>query len=167
MPQVPDSNSNQVKVEGIQFYKRSKIADVFRTVVITLVVFVCLAILILWFAIDSGARRAYKEARDVRKALRAVGTEYYGEASSIYDPHSSTGLTEGAAERIASLSRRNGEVTLYEWDAETNGPVSFEYHTGLYRVTYNDTGYENGIQPGVEGDFKVYYSFELLKYEAE
>ena len=79
---MPDSNSNQVQVEGIQFYKRSNIADIFRIVVITLVVFVCLAILILWFAIDSGARRAYKEARDVRKALRAVGTEYYGEASS-------------------------------------------------------------------------------------
>ena len=167
MLQVSDSNSSQVHVEGTQFYKRSNIAEVFRIVVITLVVFVCLAILILWFAIDSGARRAYKEARDVRKALRAVGTEYYGEASSIYDPHSSTGLAEGAAERIATLSQRNGEVTLYEWDAETNGPVSFEYHTGLYRVVYTDTGYENGIQPGVEGDFKVYYSFELLKYEAE
>ena len=167
MPQVPDSNSNQVQVEGIQFYKRSNIADIFRIVVITLVVFVCLAILILWFAIDSGARRAYKEARDVRKALRAIGTEYYGEASSIYDPHSSTGLAEGAAEKIAELSHRNGTVTLYEWDASTNGPVSFEYTKGLYRVVYNDTGSQDGIQPGVEGDFKVYYSFELLKYEAE
>ena len=64
---MPDSNSNQVQVEGIQFYKRSNIADILRIVVITLVVSVCLAILILWFAIDSGARRAYKEARDVRK----------------------------------------------------------------------------------------------------
>ena len=164
---MSDNNSKPVHVEGTQFYKRSYFRDVLRIVLITLVAFVFLSILIMWFAIDSGARQAYKEARDVRKALRAIGTEYYGDTTSIYDPHSSTGLTEGAAERIASLSRRNGEVTLYEWDAETNGPVSFEYHTGLYRVTYNDTGYENGIQPGVEGDFKVYYSFELLKYEAE
>ena len=164
---MSDSNSNPVQVEGTQFYKRSNIADVLRIAAITLVIFVCLAVLILWFAIDSGARRAYKEARDVRKALRAVGTEYYGETSSIYDPHSSTGLAEGAAERIAALSQRDGEVTLYEWDSSTNGPVSFEYRTGLYRVLYTDTGYEEGIQPGVEGDFKVYYSFELLKYEAE
>lgn len=164
---MSDSDSKPVHVEGTQFYKRSSIRDALRIVVITLVIFVFLAILILWFAIDSGARRAYKEARDVRKALRAVGTEYYGEMSSIYDPNSSTGLAEGAAEKIASLSQRNGEVTLYDWDANTNGPISFEYSTGLYRVVYSDTGYENGIQPGVEGDFKVYYSFELLKYEAE
>ena len=164
---MSEEKQTNVQIEGTHFYRRSYIRDVMRIVLISLVVFVFLAILILWFAIDSGARRAYKEARDVRKALRAVGTEYYGLMSSIYDPHSSTGLAEGAAEKIASLSHRNGEVTLYEWDETTNGPVSFEYCTGLYRVTYTDTGYENGIQPGIEGNFKVYYSFELLKYEAE
>lgn len=164
---MSDYNSRPAHVEGTQFYKRSYFRDVARIVVITLVIFAFLAILIMWFAIDSGARKAYKEARDIRKALRAVGTEYYGEMSSIYDPHSSTGLAEGAAEKIAELSHRNGSVTLYEWDASANGPVSFEYSKGLYRVVYTDTGSETGIQPGVEGDFKVYYSFELLKYEAE
>lgn len=164
---MSDNNSNPVHVEGTQFYRRSYFREVLRIVVITLVIFVSLAILIMWFAIDTGARRAYKEARDIRKALRAVGTEYYGEMSSIYDPHSSTGLVEGAAEKIATLSQRNGTVTLYEWDETTNGPVSFEYTKGLYRVVYTDTGSENGIQPGVEGDFKVYYSFELLSYDAE
>lgn len=164
---MSESNSNPVHIEGTQFYRRSFIREVLRIVVITVVIFVFMSILILWFAIDSGARRAYKEARDVRKALRAVGTEYYGEMSSIYDPHSSTGLAEGAAEKIADLSHRNGTVTLYEWDSATNGPVSFEYCTGLYRVVYTDTSYETGLQPGVEGNFNVYYSFELLKYESE
>ena len=164
---MSDNNSNTVQVEGTQFYRRSNFRDTLRIIVITLVIFCLLAFLTLWFAIDSGARQAYKEARDVRKALRAVGTEYYGEMSSIYDPGSSNGLTEGAAEKIADISRRNGTVTLYEWDAKANGPISFEYQTGLYRVVYTDTGRANGIQSSVEGDFKVYYSFELLKYEAE
>ena len=37
----------------------------------------------------------------------------------------------------------------------------------MYRVVYKDTGEEKGITSGVEGNFHVYYSFELLKYEAE
>ena len=164
---MSDNKSNVVQVEGTQFYRRSNFRDALRIIVITLVIFCLLAFLSLWFAIDSGARQAYKEARDVRKALRAVGTEYYGEMSSIYDPNSSTGLAEGAAEKIASISNRDGTVTLYEWDAKGNGPISFEYRTGLYRVVYTDTGLAEGMQSGVEGDFKVYYSFELLKYEAE
>ena len=164
---MSDNNSNTAQVEGTQFYKRGNFREALRIIVITLVVFVLMAFLTLWFAIDSGARQAYKEARDVRKALRAVGTEYYGEMSSIYDPNSSTGLADGAAEKIANISRRDGTVTLYEWDDKGNGPISFEYRTGLYRVVYTDTGLAEGIQSGVEGDFKVYYSFELLKYEAE
>ena len=164
---MSDNKASQVQVEGTQFYRRSNFIDVFRIVLVTIVVFCMLSVLALWFAIDSGARQAYKEARDVRKALRAVGTEYYGEMSSIYDPNSSNGLADGAAEEIAYLSQRNGTVTLYEWDEYGNGPISFEYRTGLYRVVYTDTGHLEGIQTGVEGDFKVYYSFELLKYEAQ
>ena len=164
---MSDSNSNPVQVEGTQFYRRGNFREALRIIVITLVVFVLMAFLTLWFAIDSGARQAYKEARDVRKALRAVGTEYYGEMSSIYDPNSSTGLAKGAAEKIASISQRDGTVTLYEWDDKGNGPISFEYRTGLYRVVYTDTGLAENMQSGIEGDFKVYYSFELIKYEAQ
>ncbi len=161
------NKASRTKIEGVQFYRRNYFRDAFRTVLVTLVIFCTISFLAAWFIIDSGARRAYKEARDIRKALRAVGTEYYGGLESIYNPQRSDGMAEGAAEKIAELSHRNGEVTLYEWDYKTNGPISFEYKSGLYRVVYNDTGLKNGIQSGTEGDFKVYYSFELLSYEAE
>lgn len=164
---MSDNNSNTAQVEGTQFYKRSNFGDAFRIILITVVVFGLFSFLALWFAVDSGARQAYREARDVRKAFRAVGTEYYGELKSIYDPNRGNGMIDGAAEKIADISQRNGTVTLYEWDSKSNGPISFEYRTGLYRVVYTDTGIESGMQSGVEGDFKVYYSFELLKYEAE
>lgn len=164
---MSDDNSKEVRVEGTRFYRRDYFRDAMRITAVTLVILVSLSILSLWFVIDSGARQAYKEARDVRKALRAIGIEYYGVASNIYDPNKSDGLTDGAAEKIAELSHRNGSVTLYEWDSEGNGPLSFEYCTGLYRVVYTDTGYYDGIQSGVEGDFKVYYSFELLEFDAE
>ena len=164
---MSDDNSTELKVEGTQFYKRSNFADIFKIIVITVIIFGLLSFLALWFVIDSGARQAYKEARDVRKAFRAVGTEYYGELTSIYDPSKANGLTEGAEDKIAYISQRNGTVILYEWDNKENAPISFEYQKGLYRVVYRDTGATNEESSGVEGDFKVYYSFELLSYEAE
>ena len=80
---MPDNKKNDVRVEGTQFYRRSRIADVLRIVVVTLVVFVAIMILAAWAIIDAGARQTYKEARDVRRALRIVGTEYYGRLDSI------------------------------------------------------------------------------------
>lgn len=164
---MSESKANGIQIEGTQFYKRSSLADVFKIIVISVIVFALLSFLVLWFVIDSGARQAYKEARDVRKALRAVGTEYYGGMTSIYDPNNANGMTEGAAEKVAYMSQRKGTVTLYEWNSVDNGPVSFEYQTGLYRVVYRDSGHASGISTGVEGEFKVYYSLELLKYESE
>ena len=164
---MSDDNSTEVQIEGTRFYKRSSFTDLFKIIVITVVIFTMLCFLTLWFVIDSGARQAYKEARDVRKALRAVGTEYYGDLISIYDPNNPNGLTEGAADKIAYMSQRNGTVILYEWDDRDNGPLSFEYQKGLYRVVYTDTGAYKGSSSGVEGEFKVYYSFEILKYDAQ
>ena len=164
---MSDNSTVEAHVEGIRFYRRSNFRDALRIVVITLVVFASLSVFALWFAIDSGARQAYREARDVRRALKAVGTEYYGGLTPIYDPASSTGLAEGAADKIAVLSQRKGLVILNEWDDKDNAPVSFEYHKGPYRVVYTDTGDLSGVTTGVEGTFKIYYSLELLTYEAE
>lgn len=164
---MSESKSNGIIIEGTRFYKRSGFRDALRIAVITVVIFGLSSFLALWFALDTGARQAYKEARDIRKALRAVGTEFYGEMSSIYNPNDPTGLSEGAAEKIAEISHRNGTVILYEWDEENNAPIRFEYRKGLYQVIYVDSGDRTGSQTGLEGNFKVYYSLELLNYESE
>lgn len=164
---MSDNKSNGIQIEGTRFYKRSGFRDALRIVVATVVIFGLSSFLAIWFAIDIGARQAYKEARDIRKALRAVGTEFFGDMSSIYDPRTSTGLSEGAADKIAEISHQNGTVILYEWDDENNAPVKFEYRKGLYQVIYVDSGDRTGNQTGVEGNFKVYYSLELLNYDSE
>ena len=164
---MSDNRSNEVRVEGTQFYRRSRLADVLRIVIVTLVVFIAVMVLAAWAIVDAGARQAYKEARDVRRALRIVGTEYYGGLESIYNPLSVDGLIEGAADRIERISTRSGTVILYSWDDETNAPLQFEYRQGLYRVIYTDTGVSNGYSAGVEGVFNVYYSFEILHFEAD
>lgn len=164
---MSDNKSNEIHIEGTRFYKRSGFREALRIIVATVVIFGLSAFLAIWFAVDIGARQAYKEARDIRKALRAVGTEFYGDMSSIYDPNNSTGLSSGAAEKIAEISHRNGTVILYEWDDTNNAPIKFEYRKGLYQVIYIDSGSRIGTQSGVEGNFKVYYSLELLNYDAE
>ena len=165
--QVSDNRPNEVHVEGTRFYRRSAFADILRIVIVTVVTLVAVSILAGWAIIDAGARQAFKEARDIRRALRIVGTEYYGEMSTISDPYSADGMVEGAAEKIARISTRDGVVILYSWDEENNAPLQFEYKTGLYRVVYNDTGSRDGVSSGVEGDFHVYYSLEILHFEAQ
>ncbi len=167
MKVAEDKVSEKVHVEGTQFYRRSAFRDILRIVIITIVTFVAIFVLAAWAIIDAGARQAFKEARDIRRALRIVGTEYYGNMSSIYDQYSSDGMADGAAEKIADISTRDGDVILYAWDSESNAPLQFEYRTGLYRVVYSDTGTREGISVGVEGDFHVYYSFEILRFEAQ
>lgn len=164
---MSESKSNGIIIEGTRFYKRSSFREALRIIVVTVVIFGLSSFLALWFALNTGARQAYKEARDIRKALRAVGTEFYGDMSSIYNPNDPTGLSEGAAEKIAEISHRNGTVILYEWDDKTNTPIKFEYRKGLYQVIYVDSGDSTGSQSGLEGNFKVYYSLELLNYEVE
>ncbi|MCR5047863.1 MAG: hypothetical protein K6A37_02745 [Saccharofermentans sp.] len=162
-----EKSADKVHVEGTQFYKRSAFRDVLRIVIITIVTFVAIVVLATWAIIDAGARQAFKEARDIRRALRIVGTEYYGSMSSIYDQHSANGMTEGAAQKIADISTRDGDVILYAWDDVNNAPLQFEYRTGLYRVIYTDKSTQDGLSVGVEGDFHVYYSFEILRFDAQ
>jgi hypothetical protein len=56
-------------------------------------------------------------------------------------------------------------VILYSWDEENNTPLQFEYRIGLYRVIYTDSSIMD--QVGAKGEYEVYYSFELLTFEAE
>ncbi len=162
-----DNNYGKVFVEGTQFYRDRGATSVVRTVILVLVALIVVSVFALWAVVDFGARQAYKEARDIRKALRAVGTEYYGGMQSIYDPTSGNGLAPGAADKIAEISTRDGIVTLYSWDDVNNVPLSFEYQKGLYSVVYTDSSDITGEAVGLEGDFEVFYSLRLLHFEAQ
>lgn len=164
---MSDNRSSKSFEEGTQFYRKSAVVGVLKRAVMIFVIFLALSVLFGWAAIDAGARQAYKEARDVRRALRAVGTEYYAGGTSIYDPQSVTGLAHGAAEKVQQLSTRDGEVLLHSWDNESVIPLQFEYHKGMYRVIYTDAGTTEDYSAGTEGEYTVYYSFEILRFEAE
>ena len=162
---MTDERTDKAFEEGVQFYRKRPIRVVVMDTLAVFVCFVFLAVFIGWAIADAGARRAHKEARDIRRALISVGTEYYVERESLYDPSKRSGLSDGAADRIAELSTRNGDVILYSWDEENNTPLQFEYRIGLYRVIYTDSSIMD--QVGAKGEYEVYYSFELLTFEAE
>ena len=164
---MSDNRQKEARVEGTQFYRTNALLDILRIVIVTVVALAAISIFSLWAIADAGARRAYKEARDIRRALRIVGTEYYGDMTSIYDPRNADGLVDGAAEKIAEISTRDGEVTLISWDQENNAPIQFEYIKGPYRVVYTDMGETANVSSGVEGDFTVYYTLEILSFDAE
>ena len=109
------ANASDIRIEneeGTVFYRR-RIGDWFRRYIIELVFLTLVLIfVVVSTAITLSARKAFREAKDVRMALKFVGTQYYGNNSSIFDPSRPTGLVEGAAEEIADVSTHKGQVYL-------------------------------------------------------
>ena len=158
--------------EGTIFYRR-RIGDWIRRYIIELVlIFLVVGFVITTTVITAGARKAFREAKDVRMALKFVGTQYYGANTCIYDPSKINGLIDGAAEDVASVSTHKGEVFLYAWDEKDNMPLMFEYRTGLYKVTYISDRYEgktseDGNKNQMMGHWDVTYSLKVLNYDSE
>lgn len=166
------SNIDRESREGTIFYRR-RIGDWIRRYIVELVIIT----LVVAFAaatttIIVGARKTFREAKDVRTALMFVGTSYYGAGSCIYDASKPTGLIDGAAKDIADISTRKGDVYLYAWDDKNNEPLMFEYRKGMYTVVYVADSYigkkgEDGKVNRMMGTWNVTYSIKVLNYESE
>ncbi|MCR5340866.1 MAG: hypothetical protein K6E60_05900 [Saccharofermentans sp.] len=165
-------NMDRESREGVIFYRR-RIGDWIRRYIIELVIIaLVLAFIITSTVITTGARSAFREAKDVRMALKFVGTQYFGENSSIFDKTKTTGLRDGAAEDIADISTRKGEVVLYAWDDKANEPLMFEYRKGSYTVIYIADTYtgktdEDGKVNHMMGRWEIKFSINVLTYDTE
>ena len=166
------SNLNRENREGIIFYRR-RIADWIRRYIIEIVlVFLVLAFIITSTVITTAARKTFREAKDVRMALKFVGTAYFGAGTSIFDPSNPTGLIDGAAEDITDVSTRKGQVILYAWDEKSNEPLMFEYRKGSYTVVYIADTYtgktgEDGKVNHMMGRWEIKYTINVLTYDTE
>lgn len=166
------SDTNNENREGIIFYRR-RIGDWIRRYIIELVIIaLVVAFVITTTVITMGARRVFREAKDVRTAIMLAGVQYYGGDTCILDTSKPNGLAEGADEIIAALSTRKGQVILYAWDEKESEPLRFEYKKGAYTVTYvadrmtGKTG-EDGKVNKMMGHWDVTYSFKVLNYDSE
>ena len=168
---MANSAGERQRNEDTVFYRR-RIGDWLRRYIIELVIITAAVICgIVTTVITSNARRVFREAKDVRTALKFVGTQYYGANTSIYDPSDPTGLADGAAESIADVSDHDGQVFLYAWDEAENIPLRFEYRKGAYTVVYTADVYSGKKKDEpvsqMMGTWDVTYSFRVLKYESE
>ena len=166
------SNIDRERAEGTVFYRR-RVGDWLRRYLVELLIIsLVLAFVIFSTVVTVSARRVFREAKDTRTALKFVGTQYFGENSSIYDPSQPDGLAKGAAEELAEVSTHDGKVFLYAWDAKENMPLKFEYRKGLYVVTYTADIYAGKTDDGnlsnqMMGHWDVTYSFKVLNYDSE
>ncbi len=164
-------NVKNINNGGTVFYRR-RIGDWLRRYAIELVIIAGVIVFaIVTTIITTNARRIFREAKDVRYALKFIGTEYYGGNSSIYDPSKATGLADGAAEAVARISTHDGQVFLYAWDEDENMPLRFEYRKGAYTVVYTaeteDPETEEARANQMMGHWDITYSFSVLSYDAE
>lgn len=169
---MSSSAEERTRREGTVFYRR-RIGDWIRRYIVELIIITAaVAFGIVTTVITSNARKVFREAKDIRTALKFVGTQYYGGNTSIFDPSDPTGLADGAADAIAEVSTHDGQVFLYAWDEDENVPLRFEYRKGAYTVVYTADVYqdkkkENESVSQMMGSWNVTYSFSVLKYESE
>lgn len=167
-----NSSLDRENREGIIFYRR-RIADWIRRYIIEIVLIALVLVFVITSTvITAAARRTFREAKDVRMALKFVGTAYFGSGNSIYDSSNPTGLTDGAAEDITDVSTRKGQVILYAWDEKSCEPQMFEYRKGPYTVVYiadtlsGKTG-EDGKVNHMMGRWEIKYTINVLTYDTE
>ena len=158
-------NTLSEEQESTQFYKESIPERIKKRLWLVILIVVTACIVFIWAGISAKARAALSHAKDIRVALKLVSIEYYGTNRTLYDASSETGLTDGALERIKTLTPVDGELTLTAWDDENNIPLSFTYREGLYLVEYKEVGNGDGSY-GMNGDWSVYYDLKVLEYKA-
>ncbi len=110
------------------------------------------------FKITTESHQVLREAKNVRVCMRLLSIETFGLGGTIYDPNKKNGLADGMQEKIAELSKEDGEVTLTAWNEEDNLPQQFTYQKGNYIAYYDANGdkYKS---------WKVYVRLKVLDFE--
>ena len=130
----------------------------YRITAIGLVVLLCG--FAVWFYLTAAvaSKKALREAKDVRLAMKMLAIESYSSGKSIYDPKSPDGLTEGGAQRLRQLSEADGEIILTGWDAKESDAISFRYIKGNYVVHFQKSG-DDG-----EASWEVYLQLRVTDF---
>ncbi len=117
-----------------------------------------LCVVFFWFRINSGARQAMREARDLRIAMKMKAVEQYGIGGIVYQPSARNGLAPGMEEELLKMADAEGELTLQAWDIPQNEAAAFTFRKDRYFVVFK-------LQEDGTGKWDSYYSFRLVSYE--
>jgi len=128
----------------------NKLKPVFHYIKIALLVLIVTCIIVGPFMtvayVNSQARIALREAKNVKLAFEMLTVEYYGLGRVIYKPDSPNGFAAGVQERIDLLMEK-----------ETREVIKFIYENEHYRVIYD-------VSNQAEENWTVDYILPVLKY---
>lgn len=139
----------------------NKLKPVFHYIKIALLVLIVTCIIVGPFMtvayVNSQARIALREAKNVKLAFEMLTVEYYGLGRVIYKPDSPNGLASGVQERIDQLMEKETNVQLVSYKKETREVIKFIYENEHYRVIYD-------VSNQAEENWIVDYILPVLKY---
>lgn len=125
------------------------------------VAFVIIAsIIFITFKISTDAHHVFREAKNVKLALRMLDIEYYGQGRSIYDPTQRNGMTKGVMERVSQILENDGTVVLTGYDTTQRQVTDFVYTIGRYQVIYC-------INKAKKDDYQVNFILPVYHYDGK
>jgi hypothetical protein len=115
---------------------RKRIRQIRNILFVVLIILVIGAPIFFYFNVDSKARSALREAKNVKMALEMVDIEYYSQSSSIYDGTKADGLREGVVEKVYKLLEQDGEIVLQSYSQKKREIKALTYTNSHYEVYY-------------------------------
>ena len=126
-------------------------------------IFIILAILCVAFGcftvfyLNTEAKKALREAKNVKLAFQMLDIEYYGKGKNILDEKKRSGIRDDAMERIRSVIENEAEIQLTGYDKGNRVVTGFIYETKRVRVVY--------YKEDMKNTWKVEYLLPVLSYE--
>ena len=144
------------KEQGI--FTKQRIRVVVRIILIIAVVFIIGLAGFTVFRIQTQAKIALREAKNVRLSLEMLDIELYAERRSIYAPKEKGGMAAGVEDKIRELQSVDGSFAITGYDAEGRTVTGMTYETDHYLVIYSRT--ESG-----EDHWRVMYFLTVGDYD--
>ena len=152
---VEERNSSTPVIGSTTRYQRGIATAI---VIAVMIVAVILCVVFYWLHINSEARGAMREAKDIRIAMKMKAVEQYGLGGRLYQPTARNGLADGMEEVILKMADAEGDIVLQAWDAEHNEPAAFIFQKDRYIIIFKQKEDGAAIWNG-------YYTLKLLEYE--
>lgn len=126
-------------------------------ILIILLVFLLGGIAFAVFYLNTEAKRALREAKNVKLAFQMLDIEFYGKGKSILDEKKRSGISDDAMERVKEVIVSEANIQLTNYDKGSREITGFIYETGHVRVVF--------YRENLKNTWKVEYLLPVLSYE--
>ncbi|MCR4813921.1 MAG: hypothetical protein K5879_03750 [Lachnospiraceae bacterium] len=116
------------------------IAGIFR-ITLTIIGVLILGISIFFaFKVHTEAKATFREAKNVRTALRIVDIEMYALGKTVYDPDKVDGVAAGVRQAVAKTAQPDGQYAITSYSYKKHEVTGMTYRSGNYYVVFRKDG---------------------------